>query len=347
MTLLRTFNPGAPLSESQAKGLMTALLDPSVEPIQVAATLAVLSHRPLQARELAAFAEVLAQMAAPFPTPPIPILDTCGTGGDALSGVSTPNLSTLAAFLLAHLRVPVVKHGNRAATSVCGSADLLESLGYDLHRMPQQLFEDLHDHHFAFLFAPLYFPVLGRLKDIRQRLGIPTIFNLLGPLLNPARPTYQLLGVSKSELMEPMAGALVQRGVKGAFVVHGLDGDGRGMDEASVEGLTALVQVREGEVQNTVALSPEEMGLSRHPPGSLQIKDREEALRLAKGLMAGKEHPDFRPALADAVALQAGLALLLYRNQPLHTLRENIREAQSVLNVGFSLPFIPLLTAHP
>ena len=177
MTLLTTHNPIRPLSEATASELMRIFIDQDTDALLVGACLALLAQRGPEAHELAAFADALSEVAVPFPAVPEGALDTCGTGGD---GSSTANLSTLAALLLAHLGVPIVKHGNRAATSVCGSADLLEALGYDLARASADLSQDLRAHGFAFLFAPAYHPLLGRLREIRRRLGIPTIFNLLG-----------------------------------------------------------------------------------------------------------------------------------------------------------------------
>lgn len=337
MTLLTTHNPIRPLPADTASELMRTFIDQDTDALLVGACLALLAQRVPEAHELAAFAEALSAVAVPFPTVPSDALDTCGTGGD---GSSTANLSTLAALLLPQFGVPVVKHGNRAATGVCGSADLLEALGYDLARPGADLATDLAAHRFAFLFAPAYHPLLGRLREIRKRLGIPTIFNLLGPLLNPAQPPLQLLGVAKEELLAPMAGALSQRpSLRRAFVVHGKDAEGRGLDEASIEGPTTVRAVREGRVAAPVVLVPRELGLSVPPRHALRVADRAEALAVARGLFAGSAHADFRSAVADAVALQAALALHLHRDLGLDGLGETLREVRSRLDQGFSLPF--------
>lgn len=337
MTLLTTHNPIRPLPEAMAAELMRTFIDQDTDALLVGACLALLAQRVPEAHELAAFAEALAEVAVPFPMVPSAALDTCGTGGD---GAATANLSTLAALLLAHLGVPVVKHGNRAATSVCGSADLLEALGYDLARGSEELVGDLARHRFAFLFAPAYHPLLGRLREIRRRLGIPTIFNLLGPLLNPAAPPLQLLGVAREELVAPMAGALARRGMlRRAFVVHGKDAEGKGLDEASIEGPTTVLEVREGRVASPAVLVPRDLGLPQPPRHALRVKDRAEALAVARGLHAGAGHPDFRPPVADAVALQAGLGLLLHRGEELTHLPAACNEARQALEQGFPLPF--------
>jgi len=338
MTLLTTHNPIRPLPEATASELMRIFIDQDTDALLVGACLALLAQRVPEAHELAAFADALAEVAVPFPAVPDLALDTCGTGGD---GSSTANLSTLAALLLAHVGVPIVKHGNRAATGVCGSADLLEALGYDLARASADLSEDLKTRSFAFLFAPAYHPLLGRLREIRRRLGIPTIFNLLGPLLNPAQPPLQLLGVAREDLLAPMAGALARRPtLRRAFVIHGKDAEGRGLDEASIEGPTTVQAVGEGRVAAPQVLVPRELGITPPLRHALKVADRAEALAVARGLFGGAAHADFRPAVADAVALQAALGLHLHRNAGLEGLGESFRETRSRLDRGFPLPFV-------
>jgi anthranilate phosphoribosyltransferase len=337
MSLLRTHNPVRPLPSDAATELMERFIDQDTDALLVGACLALLAQRTPESHELAAFARALQRVAAPFPATGFPVLDTCGTGGD---GSSTVNLSTLAALLLASEGVAVAKHGNRAATSTCGSADLLESLGYPMQRDPQDLLKDLRTRNFAFLFAPAYHPLLGRLKEIRQRLGIPTIFNLLGPLLNPARPAYQVLGVAREDLLEPMAYALAELGVERAFVIHGKDAEGRGMDEASLEGPTRVLPIRDGEVGPERILVPRDLGL-----GALLAKDalrassREDAVAAARGLVAGASDPGYRAAVADAVALQAALGLILVRDLDFASLPGLLRDLRGSLDRGLRLPF--------
>ena len=335
MTLLTTHNPIRPLPAPAAKELMRMFIDQDTDALLVGACLALLAQRAPEAHELQAFAEALLEVAVPFPKAPVPVLDTCGTGGD---GAGTANLSTLAALLLAHLGAPVVKHGNRAATSVCGSADLLEGLGYDLARSAEQLHTDLASTRFAFIFAPAYHPLLGRLKEIRRRLGVPTIFNLLGPLLNPARPDFQLLGVAREELAAPMAEALSRQGLRRAFVVHGKSAEGRGLDEASTEGPTTVLEVRDGRVHAAQVLVPRDLGLGAPARGALGVADREAALAVARALGRGDTDPAFRPAVADGVALQAGLGLLLHRDLPLERLPGAFAECRETLARGFAFP---------
>ncbi|MBI3130344.1 MAG: anthranilate phosphoribosyltransferase [Acidobacteria bacterium] len=342
MTLLRTHNPIQPLPIEVARELMERFIDQDTDPLLVGACLALLAQRTPTSEELTAFAGALSSVARRFPAAGEDALDTCGTGGD---GASTANLSTLAALFLASRGIAVVKHGNRAATSTCGSADLLESLGHPLERTEADLLTDLRERRFAFLFAPAFHPLLGRVKEIRKRLGIPTIFNLLGPLLNPARPAFQVLGVAREELLAPMAGALAARGVKRAFVLHGRDAEGRGLDEASLEGPTKVVPVKEGRVLPQAVLVPRELGIPMPGRDALVVRDRAEAVAVAKGLMAGEGDSAFRPAVADAVALQAALGLLLVEGRELHAMASTYRILRTELAAGFQAPLVPSLEA--
>ncbi len=341
MTLLTTHNPIRPLPAATARELMDMFIDQDTDALLVGACLALLAQRTPEAHELAAFADALSAVEVPFPQRGLAAVDVVGTGGDTHGGRSTANLSTLAALALAHLGCPVLKHGNRAATSVCGAADLLEALGYDLNRPAAALQEDLAKQRFAFLFAPAYHPLLGRLREIRRRLGIPTIFNLLGPLLNPSRPAFMVLGVAREDLLAPMAGALAMRGVERAFVVHGKDAEGAGMDEPSIEGPTKVLEVRGAEVRPAQVVVPRDLGIPRPPKDALLVQDRAEAVRVAKGFHAGARSEDFRSAVADAVALQAALGLLLQRGAGLDDLHGVLLDVRADLQNGFALPLPP------
>jgi anthranilate phosphoribosyltransferase len=258
--------------------------------------------------------------------------------------VHTANLSTLAALVLARMGVDIVKHGSRAASSLCGSADLLEAMGMDLDR-PQELVEaDLARTHFAFLFAQRFHPVLGRLAPIRRGLGVPTVFNMLGPLLNPARPEFQVLGVAREEWIQPVAEALAAGGLEGALVVHGLTRDGLGMDEASLEGPTCVQPVRAGRLLPRVRILPREAGLNPTLPARA-ASSKAECVALAEGLAGGREHPDFSPRVAEEVALQAAFGLLLVRDLPFAALPALVAEARATLLGGLHLPSLLALAA--
>jgi anthranilate phosphoribosyltransferase len=342
MNLLATHNPTKPLTFAEARELIAYFLNPEADPLVVGAGLAVLAQREPTAEELAAFALELRAVASPFPAPAQPVLDIVGTGGDTRGGVSTANLSTLAALFLPSFGVNVAKHGNRAATSLCGSADVLEALGYDLQRAPALLQRDLAGQRFAFLLASAYHPQLVRLRDIRRRLGVPTIFNLLGPLLNPAQPAHMVLGVARAALLDPMSVALARNHVRRAFVLHGATAEGHGMDEASIEGPTQVVEIVGEKILPVARFTPSDFGLAPASAGALAVRSRDEALELARGLLGGARHKSFRPALADAVALQAALGLLLHRELPLPALAGVFREAREKIERGIALPFSPL-----
>lgn len=338
------FDLSPALTLEAARAFMEACLDPASDPREVGAALLAYNQRPLQGTELTAFAQVLGEHARPFRRGTRPVLDTCGTGGDARQGVHTANLSTLSALALAQMGVDIVKHGSRSASSLCGSADLLEALGLDLDR-PQALVEaDLDRTHFAFLFAQRFHPVLARMAPIRRGLGVPTVFNMLGPLLNPARPEFQVLGVARAEWLEPVATALAAGGLRGALVVHGLTAEGVGMDEASLEGPSRVLPVREGRVLAEVRLLPEELGL-RQGLRPRPADSKAACVALALGLAGGPGHPDFCERVAEEVALQAALGLLLTREQPFSQLAGQVAEAREALRGGLHLPSLLALAA--
>jgi anthranilate phosphoribosyltransferase len=344
MTSLARFDLSTTLSLEEARSFMEACLDPDSDPKAVGTALLDYNRRPLQGTELTAFAQVLGARARPFRTQASPLLDTCGTGGDARRGVHTANLSTLAALALAHMGVDLVKHGSRAASSLCGSADLLEALGLDLDRPQERLEADLARTHFAFLFAPRFHPVLARMVPIRRSLGVPTVFNMLGPLLNPARPDFQVLGVAKEEWMEPVATALAAGGIRGALVVHGLTREGIGMDEASLDGPTSFLPVREGRVLPRVSIQPEQAGLLQGL-APRWARSKEDCVALALGLAGGVGHPDFVARVAEEVALQAALGLMLVRGLNFPALPETVAEVREVLRKGLHLPTLLSLAA--
>jgi anthranilate phosphoribosyltransferase len=331
------FHLSPSLSLAEARAFMEACLDPGSDPRAVAQALLAFNQRPLQGTELTAFAQVLGERALPFHPGVHPTLDTCGTGGDARQGVHTANLSTLSALALARMGVDIVKHGSRAASSLCGSADLLEALGLDLDR-PQALVEqDLARTHFAFLFAQRFHPVLGAIAPIRRSLGVPTVFNMLGPLLNPARPEFQVLGVAREEWIQPVAEALAAGGLEAALVVHGLTLDGLGMDEASLEGPTCIQPVRSGRLLPRVRILPADVGLQRTLPARA-AGSKAECVAVAEGLAGGREHPDFSPRVAEEVALQAALGLVLVRDRSLAALPALVAEVRATLLGGLNLP---------
>jgi anthranilate phosphoribosyltransferase len=226
-------------------------------------------------------------------------IDIVGTGGD---GRNSFNCSTAAALTLAGMGYKVVKHGNRAVSSTSGSADVVEGLGLPLETAPEDVPVLLARHNFVFLFAPFYHPAFRHVMPVRRDLGIRTLFNVLGPLLNPARPTRMLLGVAKPAMLHTMADALLLTGVRRAAVVHGAGG----YDELTTMGPARVVMVRDGATEE-MEINPADHGFAPCTPAQLEVHDRQEALEVMRLLLAGEG-----PApMLDMMAFNAGLAVYL------------------------------------
>jgi anthranilate phosphoribosyltransferase len=298
-TALESVLAGRPLERTEARALLFALADREAPGPLKAGVLTALRARGETATELAGLAEGMRELAlGPVRVERRPLVDTCGTGGDGSNGF---NLSTAAALVASSLGVSVAKHGNRAQTSRCGSADLIEALGLPVEREPAAVARRVDELGFAFLFAPAFHPATAGVADVRRALGVRTVFNLLGPLTNPARPTHQLAGAADLRSARLLAEAFALLGVERAFVVHGADG----WDEATPAGPFRLFDVSAGSVCE-LSFDPGEFGLSRSPSAALVGGDaRANAARL-ESLFAGEGGP-----LADAVALNAALVALL------------------------------------
>lgn len=270
------------------------MLDGECEDADVAALLIALRMKGETAEELAAAATALRARMTPFVTGRAGVLDTCGPGG---TGDQTFNISTAAAIVVAGAGVPVVKHGNRAVSSLTGSADVLRQLGVSVEAGPEWASRCLATANLAFCFAPHFHPVMARVADMRRRLGVRTIFNLLGPLANPAGAEYQLLGVGWPELLDPMAGALARLGTRHALVVCGP----AGFDEVSLSGRT---QVREVS-SNTVAAwewTPADFGLELCQLDELRVADAAESAAVIQAVLRDQPGPARRIVVANAAA---------------------------------------------
>jgi anthranilate phosphoribosyltransferase len=244
-----------------------------------------------------------------------PRIDTCGTGGDASCSF---NCSTAVALYLAGMGYQVVKHGNRAVSSSCGSADAVEALALPMLLEPEQVAEEVEKRNFAFLFAPNYHPAFKHIMPVRKDLGMRTLFNLMGPLLNPARPTHQLLGVAKAEIMQIMAEALRLGGVERAAVVHGA----AGFDELSPFGPSKVVWISRGETVET-ELDPAELGIAPCDPEDVAVRDKDHALAVLRDVLAGTG-PE---AMQEMLVFNLAVALHLLEEEPLGTCVEQARDA--------------------
>ena len=286
------------LSRDEAASVMRAIMAGEVTPAQVGAILTALSMKGANSQELAGFAGAMREFAVPFPHGMSgALLDTCGTGGD---GFQTFNVSTAAAFVVAGAGLPVVKHGNRSVTSRCGSADVLSALGVTLEIPPERMAGILRATGIAFLFAPLYHPAMRRVLGIRQELGIRTVFNLLGPLTNPAGAGIQLLGVYRPEIIGTMAEALRLLGGERAMVVHG-----EGLDEITTTGPTRVAELAGGSVREYI-ISPGEFGIPLSSVDDLQGGDAAENARILLEVLSCEPG-----AARDAVLMNAGAAIYL------------------------------------
>jgi anthranilate phosphoribosyltransferase len=282
------------LTADEAADAMRAIMTGDATPGQIGGFLMALRTKGETADEL----EGLARTALEFATPvaaPAPVVDTCGTGGDR-SG--TFNISTVSAIVVAGAGVPVAKHGNRAASSHCGSADLLEALGVPIDLDAAGVERSLAETGIAFMFAPVFHPAARHAAPVRGELRVPTVFNFLGPLTNPARPAAQVVGVSDARMLPLMAEVLARRGIR-AKLFRGEDG----LDELTTTGLSTVYDVRNGEVRER-HLDPASLGLERASGDDLRGGDARESAGIARALLGGEVGPR-----RDVVLLNAGAAL--------------------------------------
>src|SRR6185436_20704320 len=241
------------LNEAEARHAMEELMAGRATDIQIAGFLTALRMKGESASELAAFARVMRERAEPFWNgDAVPVLDTCGTGGDR-SG--TFNISTASAFVVAGAGVRVAKHGNRAASSKCGSADVMEALGIDIQMPREKLRHAVKDIGIGFLYAQRYHTSMKHVMPARTQLGVRTVFNFIGPLSNPASPDFQVLGVSSMMVLDLVANSLQQLGTSHAFVIHGNDG----VDEISISAPSTIRELKDGEIKS-YTVNPEDFG---------------------------------------------------------------------------------------
>jgi anthranilate phosphoribosyltransferase len=306
--LHRIANHRQSLSREEARGVMAEVLTGKCTDAQIAALLVALHMKGETVEEIVGFAEAIRAAATPLHihqnstvdvsgTGRDALVDTCGTGGDA-SG--TFNISTATALVVAGAGVRVAKHGNRSVTSKCGSADVMEALGVNIDLPPARLAACLEQVGMAFLFAPAMHSAMKYVQPARRELRLRTVFNLLGPLTNPAGASAQVVGVYSVELVEKLAEALSMLGLHRALVVHGLDG----LDEITITGPTRIAEVREGSVR-TYEVTPEEFGIKRAAIEDLWGSDAAANAAIIQEILGGK-----KSARRDVVLLNAAAALV-------------------------------------
>lgn len=328
--LLQQLLDGESLDTDQASTLMQGWLTEAVPPVLSGAILAAIQAKGVSSEELAGMATVLQGQsrggALAMSAPTTPLIDTCGTGGD---GASTFNISTTVAFVAAAAGISVAKHGNRASSSKVGSADVLEALGINLQAPIEKVRAALDDVGITFLFAPGWHPAMKSVVPFRKTLKVRTVFNLLGPLVNPLPITGQVLGVYQSQLVETVAGALKELGRSQAIVLHGREK----LDEAGLADMTDLAILANGQVQSFV-IDPEALGLTKAPTSALKGGDVPDNVEILTAVLQGKG----TQAQQDVVAMNAALALtvgqVVQGEDILSTYRQGIDKAREILKSG-------------
>jgi len=308
------------LTREETEALFGQLMDGAFDAAQQAALLVALAMKGEAASEIAGAAAAMRRRVVPIPHSRELAVDTCGTGGD---GKGTFNVSTAAALVAAAGGAAIAKHGYRSVSSRSGSADVLAALGVPIEVDPAVAGRALDEIGIAFLFAPLLHPAMREVMPVRRALGVRTVFNLLGPLTNPAGAQAQVLGVYGRDKVELLARVLLELGVRHALVVHGSDG----LDEITTTGPTFVAEVRGGEVRS-YTIEPEEVGARRVALVDLLGGSPEENARRMEALLAGEGEP----ALADVVAVNAGAAL--YVAGQAGSLREGAEQARALLAAG-------------
>ena len=307
------------LSETEMSQMITEIFSGSVTDTQIAAFMAALATKGETFEELAGAARAMRRKALRIQTSAATVVDTCGTGGD---GAQTFNISTTTAMVVAGCGVTVAKHGNRSVSSRCGSADLLEALGVKLDTPPEIVEEAVREIGIGFLFAPLYHGAMRYAAKARQEIGLRSIFNMLGPLTNPAGANCQLLGVYAPALTEMFAHALKLLGTKRAFVVHGHDG----LDEISVCAPTRISELKDGLIR-TYDILPEQFFGKQAKPEDLSGGDPELNAEITRRILNGEKGPK-----RDVVLLNASAALVA--SGKAGDLAEGIRLAENAIDEG-------------
>ena len=286
---------GSNLSSAEAREVMKEIMQGQATPAQIAAFLTALRMKGETADEIAGFAQVMRESAIAVKPKRNQLVDTCGTGGDAKG---TFNISTTVAFVAAGAGLAVAKHGNRSVSSKCGSADLLQALGVNLELSAEQVAQCIDEVGIGFLFAPRFHPAMKHALGPRQEIGVRTVFNILGPLSNPAKAKRQLLGVYHSDLTKTMAEVLNALGSDEAYVVHGADG----LDELSTTGKNKVSHLRNNRIV-TYYLDPQELGLPRASVSDLSGGTVEDNVQITKAILKGELGPKRDVVLLNAAAV--------------------------------------------
>ncbi|WP_280768220.1 anthranilate phosphoribosyltransferase [Salipaludibacillus daqingensis] len=307
------------LTEKEAENLVIEMMQGERSHEEMAAILSILQYRGESVDEIVGFAKGMQQKSVRV-TLPFPVMDTCGTGGD---GSSTFNISTAVAILLSSMSVKVAKHGNRSVSSKTGSADVLEELGIPFQQNEKEAASMLEKHHLSFLFAPVYHAAMKHVAPVRKQLAMKTVFNLLGPLTNPAGASRRIIGVYDHQAAKKMAEASLRLNIERALFVTGEDG----LDEITVQGKTSIIEIRDGELHE-YSFSPEDAGISRHSLEGAIVENARESASLIQSVFQ-EEAPE---AARDLILLNAGAGL--YVQGRASSIAEGVHECRKALGVS-------------
>jgi anthranilate phosphoribosyltransferase len=331
---IRAIAEGDTLSAEQAAAAMNQIMTGGVTPAQIGAFVTVLRMRGETVDEIAGFAAAMRRHALHVAVDQEagPVVDTCGTGGDA-SG--TFNISTTASFVIAGAGVRVAKHGNRSITSKCGSADLLEGLGVSIELSPEDVARCVDEAGIGFMYAPAFHPAMRFVGPTRREIGIRTVFNILGPLTNPAGAQHQLIGVGHPGIAGKLASALALLGSDHAVLVHAEEG----LDELGLAGNSLVTEfdARDGEVR-TYSIAPEDVGLAKAAQGALAGGDVAHNVRITTGILSGEDGPP-----RDAVLLNAGAGI--YAANAAASIADGVAMAREAIDSGRAMQALERLVA--
>lgn len=311
---------GKDLSDDEMGKAFDMIMSGQANDIQIGGFLVALRAKGEKPSEIASAARIMRDKALKVAVD-FDVVDTCGTGGD---GASTLNISTAVAFVLAGAGHKVAKHGNRSVSSSSGSADCLESLGVPIDLDPEQVAEALKEGNFAFMFAPRYHPSMKYAMPARKQLGMKTIFNILGPLTNPACAAYQVIGVFRKDLVDPMIEVLKIMGSKGAMVVHS------GLDEVSISGVTHYARLLDGRIEKG-QIRPEDAGFTPKPLDELKVGNSQESARRIEAIFSGA----LKGACLESILINAGAAFMAL--DPAMDIRGGVNKASVVIESGNAL----------
>lgn len=318
------------LNNQEVETLFNEIMEGNLTDAQIGAVLIGLKMKGETIQEIAAAAKVMREKAVKVEIKDKSrLIDTCGTGGDK---VDTFNVSTISAFVVAAAGGKVAKHGNRSVSSKCGSADIMQALGVNIEMTPHQVAKAIEEVGLGFLFAPIFHPAMKNVIRQRREIGVRTIFNILGPLSNPAGTHYQLVGVYDGELVKPITYVLKELGLKRAFVVHGMEG----LDEVSLTSETMVGELNEGDIK-FYTVKPEDFGLKRVSIKELEGGDIETNKKIALDILSGKD----KSPKTDFVALNSAFSLYLINIAS--SIKEGVEIARETIHSGKSIDVLERL----